>query len=36
MFEDANEDILHDVLGLGAASQDGVGDAEQECGVCLD
>ena len=35
MLQYADEDVLNDVLGFGAASQDGVSYAEQECRVCL-
>jgi hypothetical protein len=36
VFEDANEGVLYDVLGLGGAVKDGVGDAKEEARVCLD
>jgi len=35
MFEDADEDVLDDIFGFGGAAQDGVGDAEEQFGVCL-
>ena len=35
VLEYANEDILDDVLGLGAVAEDGVGDSEEEGGVGL-
>ena len=34
-FEDAEEGVLHDIFGLGAAAKDGVGDAKEEGGVGL-
>ncbi len=34
-FEDADEGVLHDIFGLGAAAEDGVGDAKEEGGVGL-
>ncbi len=36
MFENAEEDVLDDVFGLGAVAEDGVGDAEEQRGVGLD
>ena len=35
-LEYAEEGVLDDVLGLGAGVEEGVGDAEQQGGVCLD
>jgi hypothetical protein len=36
MLDDAEEDVLDDVFGLGAAAQDGVGDAKEEHSVGRD
>ena len=36
VFHDADEGVLHGVLGLGGVAEDGVGDAEEERGVGLD
>jgi hypothetical protein len=33
VFQDADEGVLHDVFGLCAVTQDGVGDAEEQSGV---
>jgi len=33
VFEDADEDVLHDVLRFGAVAEDGMSDAEEERGV---
>ena len=36
VFEDAKEDILNDVFGLGWIAEDGVGDAVEQGGVGVD
>jgi len=36
VFEETNEDVLHDVFGFGAIAQDGVRDAKEQSGVGVD